>query len=246
MLISVYSDSTAIPRRDLVPLAGTWPEILVSNLRRQNANEIFLLNRSFGGVEFNVLLELFNKDSKYYYNLNSSNCFDFGSICIFTSGIVDGSPRPITYKLKILNKIPFLGNRLWNKIANYLHRYRPWIQSRFSYTPVSLKKYSVDLGKLAEVAKNLNIYVLLMETPTPHSRLELRSPGILKSIFDFNEIKRQTASSYENIEFVKVSDSFIEDYYISEDDGHHFNYEGHLAIAEILTEAILKITNKHR
>ena len=245
MLISVYSDSTSIPRRDLVHLSETWPEILVSNLREKSENEIFLLNRSFGGIEFSELLELFNKDSKYYYNQIKSNCYGFESICIFTSGIVDGSPRPITYKLKVLNHIPFIGNRLWSKISNYLHAHRPLIQSRFSYTPVSIKKYSVDLGKLAEVAKDLNIYVLLMETPTPHSHLELRSPGILKSIFDFNEIKKQTASSYENIKFVKVSDFFIEDYYISEDDGHHFNYEGHLAIAEFLTEAVLKIINKH-
>lgn len=245
MLISVYSDSTAIPRRNLIHLSETWPEILVSNLREKSEHEIFLLNRSFGGIEFSELLKLFNKDSKYYYNQDKSNCFDFASICIFTSGIVDGSPRPITYKLKVLNKIPFIGTWLWSKTLDYLHAYRPSIQSRFSYTPVSIKKFSRELNNLVAIAKDLNIYVILLETPPPHSHLELRSPGILNSIQDFNKIKNQTASSLKNVKFVKLSDFFNDNNYISEDDGHHFNYQGHLAIAEVLTEAILKITNKH-
>ena len=245
MLISIYSDSTAIPRRDVLNVADTWPEILAFNLRRQYGDVIFLLNRSFGGSKFGALLESFKMDSKYYHNVRNPDIFNFESICIFTSGIVDGSPRPITYKLKILNRIPYIGTRLWNKTANFLHKFRPSIQSRFSYTPVSINQFSLELRNMAELAKNLNIFVILLETPPPHSNLEIRSPGILSSIIEFNRIKKETSRSFENIIWVGVSDFFTEEYYISADDGHHYNLAGHSAIAEVLTQVILGIKNKH-
>jgi hypothetical protein len=241
MLIAVYSDSTALPRRGLIPVDQTWPNILSSKLLMQYEKECFFLNRSFGGITFEELIELFRRDSAYYFDLNKSKDLAFQSICIFTSGIVDGSPWPITYRLKFLSRIPFIGSSLWKHIGSYLSKFRPLIQSRFAYTPVSIAKFSIELRKLAEISDSLDIFVILLETPMPHSNLEIRSPGILKSIKKFNTAKEKIANSFEQIQYVKLSEFFADDLYISAEDGHHFNITGHGLVADILSNEILKL-----
>ena len=241
MLISIYSDSTAIPRRALISIAETWPEILASMYRTKFGKEFFFINRSFGGIQFKELLKLFKRDSKYYFNDRNANDLNSQSICVFTSGIVDGAPRPITYKLKLLSKIPFVGPKLWGSIVGYLSKFRPKIQSHFAYTTVPINEFRIDLQDLAQISLNLNIFVILLETPMPHSNLELRSPGIIQSIKTFNTTKKIIASSYEHIRYVELADSFNEELYLSAEDGHHFNVAGHTLIADILYLEILDI-----
>jgi lysophospholipase L1-like esterase len=122
-----------------------------------------------------------------------------------------------------------------------LSKFRPLIQSRFAYTPVSIAKFSIELRKLAEISDSLDIFVILLETPMPHSNLEIRSPGILKSIKKFNTAKEKIANSFEQIQYVKLSEFFADDLYISAEDGHHFNITGHGLVADILSNEILKL-----
>jgi lysophospholipase L1-like esterase len=75
----------------------------------------------------------------------------------------------------------------------------------------------------------------------PHSNLEIRSPGILKSIKKFNTAKEKIANSFEQIQYVKLSEFFADDLYISAEDGHHFNITGHGLVADILSNEILKL-----
>ena len=212
----------------------------MTNLKEKLQQEVFLLNRSFGGYKLHELLSVFRIDMGYYYDEKSINQNNSKTICIFTSGIVDGSPRPITYKLKKLDKVPFIGKYISVKVVGFLHKFRPIIQWKFSYTPVSLDSFASDLSELGNLTKNLDFTLLLIETPCPHAHLESRSPGITKSIREFNALKKDMAGKYSNVHYIEFGDSFSNNFYISKEDGHHFNKEGHLFFQEKILNAILE------
>jgi len=202
MLISIYSDSTALPRINQVPVSDTWPHRLTTNLEEILQKEVFMLNRSFGGYTLHKLLSVFQEDMGYYHNNKSINKNNSKSICIFTSGIVDGSPRPITYKIKMLDKIFFFSKSISSKVIGSLHKFRPQIQKKFSYVPVSVSSFAQDLSKLGDLSKNLDLTILLIETPLPHKFLESRSPEITDSIKKFNAIKKDIASRFNHFNYI--------------------------------------------
>ena len=241
MLISIYSDSTAMPRKNQTPVSDTWPHLLVTNLEEKLQQEVILLNRSFRGYKLHELLSVFKLDMGYYYDYKSINQNNSKTICIFTSGIVDGSPRPITYKLKKLDKVPFVGKCLLVKAIGFLHKFRPIIQQKFSYTPVKLDSFASDLSELGNVTKNLDITLLLIETPLPHEFIDSRSPGITASIKKFNATKKDIASRFNHFNYIEFGDSFRSDMYVSKEDGHHFNKEGHLFFQEKILNALLEL-----
>jgi hypothetical protein len=241
MLISVYSDSTALPRKNLTPLSDTWPYLLETNLEEKLQQEVIFLNRSFGGYKLHELLSLFKLDMGYYYDDKSINQNNSKTICIFTSGIVDGSPRPISYKLKKLDKVLFIGKFLSVKVVGFLQKFRPVIQQKFSYTPVNLDSFASDLSELGNVTKNLDVTLLLIETALPHEFLESRSPGITASIKKFNAIKKDSASRFNHFHYIEFGDSFRSDMYVSKEDGHHFNKEGHIFFYKKILDALLEL-----
>jgi hypothetical protein len=149
--------------------------------------KIYLLNQTFGVYNLSQLTQLFKKDADYFYpavdvNVNSTQIF-----VIFTSGIVDGSPQPITYKLCIIDQIPIIGRLIWEKIEPLLNKHRYLIQSAISYAPTSLTKFNLDLNYLGKLSSSLNVKIILLETPLPHPKLEFRSPGVVTSIVAFNK-----------------------------------------------------------
>ena len=222
----VYSDSTAFPRSTIVSPIETWPILL-----NEIASAIYL--RGKGGVQSKALLHSLREDS-FYFNLDSNS--NYRSLVIFAFGIVDCAPRPITYKLKAISRIPIFGPRLWSLISTVLKPHRIWIQRISSYQVTPASRFQRNLEKMLNHIKNQNSLIVILGTPRPSSEAIRRSPGFEEAIDEYNEIKRKLASNFSRAIYLPIE---IEDAtsYISLEDGHHFSKKGHKCIADLIIKS---------
>jgi hypothetical protein len=219
--IIIYGDSTSMPRpSESVNFADTWYWKLVTLSKL----EICLENRSQGGITISDVRKKILSDSHYLFP--SENLSNNQKLVIVNIGIVDAGVQPITYKLKIINKLPVFGKHLWAVLAKVLNSSRALIQTIWSYSPTSPTRFVSELEKIISflTQRNLNICVLL--TPIPHSNLELRSPGFRENVAKYNKLKSELLDKFPKVFLVNL-DEFKDSYYVSEKDGHHYSKSGH-------------------
>jgi hypothetical protein len=159
-------------------------------------------------------------------------------LVILFFGIVDSAPRPITYKLKIISKVPFIGGRIWGKFSKVvLQPTRPFIQKIWRYHLVSPANYRKNLIQMCKIFESSNVKVLLCENPIPSRFVIIRSPGFDKSVQKYNSIKREVAEQFSNVVVVEFEKDF-EPEYISKKDGHHFSAVDHEYIRSRILDSL--------
>ena len=235
--VLIYSDSTALPRGLLVGVKSIWPEILLAQLKSEFPRyEFILINRSQGGIKVDQILELIQRDYPYFYTDKDMNK-NLKTVIILSIGIVDGSPQPITYKLKFISKIPYLGIPAWSAIKKLLIKSRPSIQRIWNYTPTKLNKFRNKLKVIKGIFESYQGIIIVVDTPEPHPALRTRSPGIHESIRQFNSAKQSIFENQDNFTIVNIKE-FNEESYISAQDGHHYSIKGHKTMANMIFKKI--------
>jgi hypothetical protein len=225
--VIVYSDSTSLPRVEFVKPAETWPSFL-------NSYSDAIYVRSRGGITSKQILRMLKEDSIY---LSHSSKEYLRTLVIFAFGIVDCAPQPITYRLKIIQRLPFIGRVIWRLIRPTLIKCRKEIQGVLSYRPISPKRFRTNLIKMIESIENPRSQIIVIGTPIPSNFVLNRSPGFFESVILYNKIKEEVSSKYKNVIFVDMG-RFITNGYISEKDGHHFSEIGHRNFADILLKKL--------
>jgi hypothetical protein len=230
--IIVYGDSTSLPRpTDQVFLANTWYWRILSHSKFQ----LSLENRSEGGIGiFNVHRKILN-DSHYLFPKNDLT--NNSKLVILNIGVVDAAVHPITYKLKIVSKVPFFGKYLWYVLSKILNPSRAFIQNIWSYRTTNPDTFARIFTKIIRFLLERNCKVCVILTPIPHLNLDLRSPGFRKNVAKYNEIKRSIVDKFPNVLLVSV-DEFKDSHYVSEHDGHHYSQLGHEYIFETIRSVV--------
>jgi lysophospholipase L1-like esterase len=217
----IYGDSTSLPRpNDSVESKDTWYWKLVEFSKFQFGLE----NRSAGGIAIRSLRLKILNDAHYLFpkgNISNKN-----KMVILSTGVVDAGIHPITYKLKIVNKLPIIGVYLWFFLAKVLKPSRAKIQRMWGYSITSPKKFAKELDQIVTFLRERNVEVCLLLTPIPHVALDVRSPGFRQNVIKYNLIKEELCKKFSNVNLVSLDD-FKESYYVSEQDGHHFSKLGH-------------------
>ena len=220
--IYVYADSTAFPRALSVRPEDSWPMKIT-----QSQDLVYL--RGFGGATSSDLVSLMERDSTYFgFREDWSECDD---IVIFSAGIVDVAPRPITYKLKVVTKIPVLGPKIWIAISVILRKHRVSIQRIARYKLVSYRQYRKNLRKISKIITNTNIRILITETPIPSGYVLDRSPYFRSNVEKLNQLKLRETEWNPRLEFISLGID-EEGHYVSREDGHHFSVKGHQVVSE--------------
>ena len=235
--ILICSDSTALPRGTFVGVESILPEILLGQLKSEFPRHKFILiNSSQGGIKVDRILELIQHDYPYFYTDKYMN-ENLKTVIILSIGVVDGSPQPITYKLKFISKIPYLGVPAWSAIKKILVKSRPSIQKIWKYTPTKLNKFRNKLKFIKGIFESYQGIILIVDTPEPHPSLQRRSPGIHKSIRQFNSAKQSIFENQDNFIIVNIKE-FDGESYISAQDGHHYSIKGHKTMANMVFKKI--------
>ena len=217
--IIVYSDSTMFPRGNLVTTKYIWP-----NLLKESADNVVI--RGMGGITSTEILKLIKRDAMYF-SLNEDSVEKM--IVILAFGIVDVAPQPLTYKLKIVERVPIYGHHIWRVLSLVLKPLRPKIQRYLRYQLVPPAKFRKNLLEISRIISNTNCEIILLETPMPSELVLQRSPGLEKAIASLNQLKKEFCAS-KGLSLIKVPVNSLVDY-ISQEDGHHFSIAGHKLVA---------------
>lgn len=227
----IYSDSTALPRPPEVEPSETWYSLLGKDFK-----SIYL--RGDGGITSSQIKDLVAKDATYFGLGKTKNL-----VVILAFGIVDFAPRPFTYRLAVVKKIPWLGKYLWAILSRLLLPHRAKIQRISSYQITEPLTFKKDLSWIVEKIQS-NHRVLILTTPIPSSHACRRSPGLENSIRNLNAIKERLAKHYESVKLVSL-DCILDSDYVTPQDGHHFSKAGHRKVADIIRDTIVLLDNKY-
>lgn len=228
--IYVYTDSTGLPRSRLVSPKEIWAKNLADA-------RIPVILRGSGGSNSKDLLKQLKKDA-FYFAFDDKEESSRISLLILFFGIVDSAPRPITFLLRHISKIPIIGPRAWNILSRYfLKPLRPVIQKIWKYHSVSRRRFRKNLNEMLRVVTNPNVVIALCCTPIPSEYVLIRSPGFERSVKQYNKIKREIAVKYPRTILVDLETGFRPEY-VSQEDGHHFSAKDHEIISVKISESI--------
>ncbi|CAB5160659.1 unannotated protein [freshwater metagenome] len=237
--VFVYSDSTAMSRPGHATIGESWPFKLMRILPNNETTPINLVTRYMPAAASKRLIGVFRRDAHNFGFLSGTNQ---RNIVIFAFGINDAAPRPLTYPLRHMTKIRWLGPRIWALIEPVLNRNKPLIMRFGSYKATSFRVFKNLHSKVFSNSPGVTAFIMV-KTPIPHPFLELRTKGYSASVEKLNNLKMLLAEQHSNIKIVDVSE-FKNDDYVSKEDGHHFTISGHAyiatEIAKVLIELVLK------
>jgi hypothetical protein len=217
----IYGDSTSLPRPlDSVEVKDTW----YWKLKEFSNYNFQIENRSIGGVTISKIHSKILNDAHYLFP--KGNKSNNQKMVVLNIGVVDSGIHPISYKLKFVNKLPFIGSYLWLILGKILKPSRAKIQKLWGYSLTSPKKFSRELNRIIIFLTEREVEVCLLQTPIPHKNLDKRSPGFRENVVKYNDIKKELSKKYSKIHFIEL-DEFKDSYYVNENDGHHFSKLGH-------------------
>jgi hypothetical protein len=218
--VIIYGDSTSLPRpTDSVDILDTYYWRLVKFL----GNECGLENRSTGGISVKKLKQKVFNDSHYLFPKNFSS---EKKLVIINVGVVDASLHPITYKLKVIRYIPIIGKYLWYLVAKILKPFRAKIMSIWRYSMTRPVKFSREFEKIIKFLVDREVLICVLLTPIPHKNLESRSPGFRENVKKYNLLKVKVCEKFSGVHVISL-DKFIDTFYVSGLDGHHYSKSGH-------------------
>lgn len=229
--IRFYSDSLGLPRGKEISNNQRYISIFKKYLEDIGYN-VEILDRARANYNINDLYQWFSEDNKYF-GCNSD-------ITIIQEGIVDCAPRPIPKKFRnIVSKLP---KNFRNIIVRFLHNYRPTMQKLgIRYYYIIPKDYYNKYMKLLREASNNSQRVYLFNILPTIDKIEAHSPGLSKSINNYNNIIKNIVRTLdrENVYLIDVysklkgRNNYISKY-INQKDGHHITVEGNKFYADLL------------
>lgn len=226
-----YTDSIAFPRLAQQSSQDTFPFLISDFLENRLKIKCNLYIRSLGGGKISQIRRLLIRDTGYFSYHGDKIC-----IAIFNIGIVDCSPQPFTYHLRILSKIPLLNKYLWPSLRTLLRKYRYNLQKIYSFRRTSPYLFSYYFTDMVKRANDSGMVVFSLGTPLTSDQVEYRSPGLRKSIDQYNTLKRKTdlcthisLDWYDNSHFL---------------DEHHFDNIGHRQVAEKIFSKVSETLDK--
>lgn len=222
-----YTDSVAFPRIEDQALEQTWPFLLKDLLEANFGVKVYPCLRGLGGGTISDIRNIFMRDIGYFRGRGG----DTASFVIFNTGVVDAAPQPFTFFLRNLVKIPILGPRLWNCLQKYLVPKREFLQKIYSYRRTRPNRFRHIFNQMVRQVNRLEMVAISIDTPLTPVSLEVRSPGLRKSIAEYNAVKR------ENSIATHVATDWVQDHHYLAD-GHHFATEGHRCLADQLAEVL--------
>ena len=232
-ILFVYGDSLALPRaQDGIAAPETFAEQVRAGLTHELAAPVALYNRARGGVPIGVLYKGWAEDATYFGPVSTA-------IAIVEAGIVDCAPRPIPPVAR--RAIGLLPTPIRQAAVRVLHSQRSRLLNAGSVWRVtSPQRFERTLHRwLQELAGVASRVYVLNIAPTTEA-MEQHSPGLSRSIEQYNEIiARTTANTGENVELVDVHsavraapDGLAR--YVNKVDGHHLTRDGHSMIAGLI------------
>jgi hypothetical protein len=218
--VIIYGDSTSLPRpTDLVETPDTY----YWKIMRYLGDECSLENRSTGGVSIKKLRRKMLDDAHYLF---PGNFLNDNKLVILNMGVVDSGVHPITYKLKAIIRVPILGRYIWRALAKTINPSRAKIIKIWKYSTTSPAKFSQEFEKMIKFLLGRDVLICVLLTPIPHRYLEFRSPGFRANVKKYNSIKSKICEQYPAIYLINL-DKFLDTYYVSDIDGHHYSKAGH-------------------
>jgi hypothetical protein len=241
MIIAVVGDSLVLPRHfEGLSYAETYPYLIAEELRRRGVDaHVWMMAR--GGAPIDQLVFVHNEVARYL-GVTSG-------IGIIHVGIVDCSPRPLPYRLRLL--VGRLPRGIGAMIIRFLHDNRRslllrGLSFRFTGPDAFRSQYRTLLGRLA---RDLDRVYAINISP-PGSDNATRSPGLLESIDRYNGIISELVADQPKATLVDVRTAFgriqARPTFVSPLDGHHLTREGHRWISETIASMEARITSEAR
>ena len=232
--IRLYADSLGLPRPGVVNYDERYFSLFLNWFREQAKSETEIVDHSRSNTTIKDLCAWFSEDNRYYG--------DKADVIILQNGIVDCAPRPIPRKVRnIISKLP---NFLRKHVIKFLHNHRSKLQNLglkyFLVKPDDfLEEYKKFLTLASKVAKRVYVFNIV---PT-NDAVETQSPGLKKSISDYNELITRSIkeTGFENVHLLDVN-KFVEsniknlDDYVLKEDGHHITKLSHRIYADMIIE----------
>lgn len=239
MIIQYYADSLGLSRPNHVLLNERYIHIFIQWLKNQKDEEIFLIDRSFGGATIKDLYNIFLKDEEYVVENKD--------ILIIHEGICDCSPRPISPIMrKIISLLP---SYFRLKVIRFIHNNRSkLLKFGFKYYHTKKVIFEEILRAWLETALKKYSRIYIFNIAPTNQRIENHSPGLSKSISNYNESISKVVTSFlsDKIYLIDIhtliknsKESFDE--LIIESDGHHITAKAHSLYAQKLIEIEAKI-----
>ncbi len=222
-----YTDSVAFPRIEDQALEQTWPFLVKDRLEAEYGVRVYLCLRGLGGGTIGEIRSIFLRDIGYFRGQGG----DTVSLVILNTGVVDASPQPFTYCLRIIGRIPLIGPKLWHYVQVPLRPHRAILQRIWSYKRTSPTRFKYLFDHMVRQVGRLNMAAISIDTPLTPTPLEDRSPGLRTAIQQYNALKRA------NTEVTHVAMDWVRDEYYLED-GHHLTLTGHRLLADRLIDAV--------
>lgn len=232
----VYSDSTAMPKPEYLSISESWPFLLKAKIESIEGCKVNLVTRFMAATTAKEMQSIFARDSTNFgfKEVNSEK-----NIVVFSFGVNDAAPRPITYALRKITKIRFFGPKVWKVLEIYLVKHKKAILKIGRYRFTRPRRFEAYLRKSFQMSLGVHEF-LLLTTPMPHTFLEIRTPGFRNSVMEFNARKIKVSREFDKVRIVDLA-GFGEELYISKIDGHHFLREGH----EYVCDEIFKAFDPH-
>jgi hypothetical protein len=219
-----YTDSVGFPRLEDQSPEMTWPFLLQRQLGSRG--QVYLHTRGLGGGRIAELENILERDTGYFRSQGDGT----RSFCLFNIGVVDAAPRPFTYHLKSLARIPRIGPAMWGCISKRLHGRRALLQRVYSYRLTPPRAFQKSFLRMTQHATRAGMVPISIDTPLTPEWLEARSPGLRDSIALYNSLKHAVEATHVSTQWVR------DEHYL--DCGHHLNAVGHELLAAQLHVAI--------
>jgi len=217
VIVKIYSDSLGFPRiEDDTCYSQTYAGKLASH------PELDIHLRGRGGFIASQLKSMATMDARYGRD-------NIDELAILHFGIVDCAPRPIPRTLRFL--LSKLNDSIRSRLVRVIHAIRPYSQILVFFRFTSPKRFKAIYSDLVESQLQKNIKVICISIMGPSYKAEQHSPGIRKSVKEYNNIIKNVCSlhgaTYIN---VRHDESFLLL------DGIHLSNKGHEEIYRLLMD----------
>lgn len=232
--IRLYADSLGLPRPGVVADDERYFSLFTKWYKEKHNCEPEVIDHSRSNTTIKDLYAWFIEDNRYFGNK--------ADIIILQEGIVDCAPRPIPRKVRnIISKMPgFLKKR----VIKFLHNNRAKLQNfGLKYFIVKPKDFAEEYKKFLKTASETAVRVYVFNIVPTNDEIEIQSPGLKKSIDDYNKIISEVVKEMKlkNIflidvyEYVKSKIENLNNYVLKED-GHHITKLSHKIYSDKIIE----------
>ena len=217
MIVKIYSDSLGFPRlEDDTCYDQTYAGKLASH------PELDIHLRGRGGFIASQIQSMVTMDARYSRG-------NIDELAILHFGIVDCAPRPIPRALRFL--LSRLNVSIRSRFVRVIHFVRPYSQRLIFFRFTSPKRFRVIYSDLVQGQLQKNIKVICISIMDPSNEAEHHSPGLRKSVKEYNNLIKNVCSLH-GATYIEVSDD--ESFLLR--DGIHLSNKGHEEIYRLLMD----------